>query len=112
MTVNARPVTAKITSPVPIIIAASSGRFCPIFCPTATVTPIEKLTIRLVSVSTICDPVETAETSAFVPNCPTTSRSTAPYIACKNIANSTGSMNLRSFGSIAPLVKSLLFIYL
>jgi len=39
---------------------------------------MEKLTMRLVSVMMICEPVETAETSASVPNCPTTSKSTAP----------------------------------
>ena len=73
--------------------------------------PIEKLTSILVRVIIICEPVDTAETSVFSANCPTTSRSTAPYIACKNIASRTGSMNLSSFESIAPLVKSLLFIF-
>ena len=60
----------------------------------------------------ICEPVETPDTSAFVQNLPTTSRSTAPYVACRNMANSTGSMKRMSFGRIASLVKSLFFIVL
>ena len=44
------------------------------------VIPIASELIRLVSVIVICDPMETAETSAAQANFPTIIRSTAPYM--------------------------------
>ena len=71
-----------------------------------------KLLTRLVSVIMICEPVDTADTSAGEANLPTMSRSTAPYIACKNRANSTGSakndQRLQNF----TLDKSILLLFL
>ena len=51
-------------------------------------------------------PVETAETSAAAPNWPTMSKSAAPYMACSNMANSTGRENFSSGPKIFPSVKS------
>lgn len=53
----------------------------------------------------IWEPVETPEISAASPNFPTTIRSTAPYMACRNRASSTGSANRRSSCRILPCVK-------
>ena len=52
-------------------------------------------------------PVDTADTSAALPNLPTISKSTAPYIVCKNSAAKIGIMNLTSGEKIFPSVKSL-----
>ena len=71
------------------------------------VAPMARLETRLVSVIMMWEPVETAETSAGAPKRPTTSRSTAPYIDCKNSASSTGSANRTSGASILPSVKLL-----
>ena len=68
-----------------------------------------KLLTRLVSVIMICDPVETAETSAEEANFPTIRRSTAPYIACRKSASRTGSANKISGFRILPCVKVLFF---
>lgn len=57
------------------------------------VVPIAKLLIRLVKVVIICESVDTAGTSAEEANLPTTSRSIAPYIACRNNADNTGNAN-------------------
>ena len=50
-------------------------------------------------------PVETADTSAAFPNCPTISKSTAPYIVCKNMAISMGMANFNNGENILPSVK-------
>lgn len=68
-----------------------------------------KLLTRFVSVIMICEPVDTAETSADAANLPTINRSTAPYIACKNRANSTGSANKINGCKILPWVKVVFF---
>ena len=47
-------------------------------------------------------PVETAERPDVDPNRPTTSRSTAPYAACKIRAPRMGTMNRSSFLRILP----------
>ena len=83
----------------------------PICCPSRIVAPMAKLATRLVRVIMICDPVVTAETcaetlSASV-NCPTIIRSTAPYMACKNNAASTGRANRTSGSRICPSVNVL-----
>ena len=62
-----------------------------------------------VTVCMIWLPVETADTSVGAPNCPTTIRSTAPYMACRNRAASTGRANLKSLERILPSVKSAVF---
>ena len=83
-----------------------SSRFpLPICCPSKIVVPIAKLLIRFVSVVMICEPVDTADTSAEEANFPTISRSTAPYIACKNSANRTGNANKMSGCKIFPSVN-------
>jgi len=64
-----------------------------------------KLLTRFVSVIIIYDPVETAETSTDDANFPTIRRSTAPYIACRNNANKTGSANRIKGFMIFPTVK-------
>ena len=61
--------------------------------------------ITMVTVCKIWLPVETALMSAAVPKFPTTCRSTAPYMAWRNKASSTGRANLVSAGRIAPWVK-------
>ena len=55
-------------------------------------------------------PVETPDRPAVVPNLPTTSRSTAPYIACRTSEPNIGNMNFTSFFRILPEVKLLSFI--
>ena len=70
------------------------------------VVPMAKLATRPVMSIMIWEPVATADTSAEVVNCPTMSRSTAPYIACRNSAASTGSENRISGAAMGPVVKS------
>ena len=53
-------------------------------------------------------PVETPEMPALVPKCPTTSISTAPYMACKICAPRMGTMNCIILPNMLPLVKSCL----
>lgn len=77
----------------------------PICWPSKIVVPMAKLLTRLVSVIMICEPVDTADTSAGEANLPTMSRSTAPYIACKNRVNSTGSAKTISGCKILPWTK-------
>ena len=109
----ARSITAVIHTaraanrqmPLPIAFPASSGRFSPIFWPVRMVIPIANPVIMTVMDCMIWLPVETADTSAAVPNWPTTSRSTAPYIACKKSANSTGKAKRISGDKIFPSVK-------
>ena len=72
-------------------------------------TAMAKLLTRFVSVIMICEPVDTAETSADAANLPTINRSIAPYIACKNRANSTGSANKINGCKILPWVKVVFF---
>ena len=69
------------------------------------VVPMARLLTRKVIVCMIWLPVETADTSAAVPNWPTTSRSTAPYMACRQSASSTGIVNLSRGARILPCVK-------
>ena len=66
-----------------------------------------KLVTRFVMVIMICDPVDTAETSAEQANLPTISKSTAPYIDCRNIAKNTGTIKRISGERIFPSVKFL-----
>ena len=61
--------------------------------------------VKVTRLSTLL-PVETPERPAVVPNLPTTSRSTAPYIAWRTRAPNTGSMKARSFLGMLPVVKS------
>ena len=103
--VSAMPMQANSVTQAPMVSPPFSAFPSPICCPSSIVAPMAKLETRLVSVIMICDPVETAETSAALPNRPTTSRSTAPYIACRNSAASTGSANRTSGDSILPSVK-------
>ena len=95
--------------PLPITSPACSGRFSPIFCPTRIVIPMASPVISDVTVCMSWLPVETADTSVGAPNCPTTIRSTAPYMAWRNRAASTGRANLKSLERILPSVKSAVF---
>ncbi len=99
------PITPNRRTPVPMVLPTSRVFPAPICCPITTVIPIAKPVIMFVIVCVICDPVETPETSDASAKCPTTIRSTAPYIACRNIAASTGSMNASSGLMIEPSVK-------
>ena len=92
-TVMASAITANITIAVPTVRPPFCFSPQPICWPSKIVVPMAKLLTRFVSVIMICEPVDTAETSADVANLPTINRSTAPYMACKNRANSTGSAN-------------------
>ena len=103
------PSAANIKRPLPTILPPSSAFFSPIFCPSNIVIPMQRLLMRLVIVVIICEPVETAETSAEPANLPTTRRSTAPYIACKNRAIRTGPANFKRGATIFPSVKSIVF---
>ena len=58
----------------------------------------------------IWEPVETADTSIDWANRPTISKSTAPYIDCRNIAKNTGSINPMSGIRILPVVKSFVLL--
>ena len=93
----------------PTVLPLSSFFPQPICCPKYTVVPMAKLLIKFVRVIIIWEPVDTAETSADVANFPTIKRSTAPYIACKNRANRTGSANKISGPTIFPSVKVVFF---
>lgn len=84
---------ANITIAVPTVRPPFFLSPQPICWPSKIVVPMAKLLTRFVSAIMICEPVDTAETSADAANLPTINRSTAPYIACKNRANSTGSAN-------------------
>ena len=90
-----------------------SGRFSPRYCPIITVTPVvRELTVKVTRFIMLL-PVVTPDIPSVVPNLPTIIRSTAPYIACKINAPSTGSMNPIIFFGILPVVKSCFsFIYL
>ena len=90
----------------PILSLLSS----PIACPISTVTPMERPVITNVTRFRTWLPVETPDRPAVVPNLPTTSRSTAPYIACRTSEPNIGNMNFTSFFRILPEVKLLSFI--
>lgn len=104
--------TANMTMAVPTVRPPFLRSPQPICWPSKIVVPMAKLLTRLVSVIMICEPVDTADTSAGEANLPTMSSSTAPYIACKNRANSTGSakndQRLQNF----TLDKSILLLFL
>ena len=53
-------------------------------------------------------PVDTPDMPALVPKWPTTSMSTAPYMACKICAPSMGIINCIILPKMLPLVKSCL----
>ena len=55
-------------------------------------------------------PVDTPEIPAVVPNQPTTRISTAPYMAWRIKAPSTGTINFNIFFKIFPRVKSFLLL--
>ena len=97
---------AKKKMPAPTARPPSSPRPSPMRWPSSTVTPMARPQITMVMVCRIWLPVETALMSAAVPKFPTTCRSTAPYIACRKSASSTGRANLVSAGRMAPWVKS------
>lgn len=96
---------ANMTMAVPTVRPQFLRSPQPICWPSKIVVPMAKLLTRLVSVIIICEPVDTADTSAGEANLPTMSRSTAPYIACKNRANSTGSAKTISGCKILPWTK-------
>ena len=52
---------------------------------------------------------DTYTSARFPPNCPTISRSAAPYMVCKNRANSTGKANRISGEKMFPSVKLFVF---
>ena len=79
MTDTARARTPNSQIPLPIILPASFFQPSPIFRSSKTVSPMVRPVITTVTVFIIMEPVATAETSALVPNCPTTNRSTAAY---------------------------------
>ena len=60
--------TPKSQMPLPMMEPASSFRPSPIFLPTRTVSPMARLVMTTVMVCMTMEPVETAETSAGVPN--------------------------------------------
>ena len=99
------PMVAKRAILAPMMAPPFFALPIPICCPRNIVAPIARLVTRLPSVIMIWDPVTTAETSSLVANFPTTNRSTAPYIACKNNANITGMANRISGPIIFPSVK-------
>lgn len=57
----------------------------------------------------ICEPVDTADTSAEDANLPTISKSTAPYIACGKSASNTGTANRSNGCMIFPSVNDVFF---
>ncbi len=93
----------------PMTFPTLSARRSPRYLPISTVTPMESPAIVKMIRFTILLPVETPEIPAVVPNQPTTRTSTAPYIACKIRAPSTGIINCTIFFIILPWVKSFLF---
>ena len=113
---GAASVTSKAVSPSatqtnrqmaePMTLPASSGFPSPIFCPSRTVTPVVRPTSSEVTSCMAWLPVETAEISAVPANLPTTIRSTAPYIACRNSASSTGPAKRSRDGRMLPFRKS------
>ena len=76
--VSSTPIRKNTTMLVPMIRPPDSRSPSPIFCPNRIVVPMAKELMRLVTVSMICEPTATPETSAAVAYLPTTSRSTAP----------------------------------
>ena len=66
------------TAVEPTVLAASSRRPAPIYCPTSTVVPVASPVTMPVIVFMTWLPVDTADTAAVSQNCPTTSKSTAP----------------------------------
>lgn len=83
----------------------SSDRPSPSFWPSSTVAPIDSPVTSEVTVCITWLPVDTADTSAGWPNWPTTIRSTAPYMACRNSASSTGSVKRSNGDRIGPWIK-------
>ena len=100
------PSTMNSKMLAPMTCPPSFTRPAPIFCPSRMVVPMAKLATSPVMSIMIWEPVATADTSAEVVNCPTMRRSTAPYIACRNSAASTGSENRISGAAMGPVVKS------
>ena len=75
----------------------------------STVAPIVRPKMIIIGRFIIVLPVETADTLPASPaNWPTTIRSTAPYIACKNSASMIGTVNRISGLRIGPSVKAFL----
>ena len=108
-TVKMIAITANIEIPLPTTSPASFFFPWPSFWPINIVIPIASpVTVRVITCINWL-PVETAETSAAWPNLPTTSKSTAPYIVCKNNAANIGMMNVTRGEKIFPCVKSLTF---
>ena len=103
--VSTAPMATNRHTPAPTMRPPASASRSPTFWARKTVTPMAMLDTILVMVIIICDPVDTADTSSAPANLPTTSRSTAPYNACKNRASSTGSTNRSSGPRILPSVK-------
>ena len=95
----------NIEIPLPTTFPASFLFPSPSFWPINIVIPIVSPLIIAVIEDIIWLPVETAETSATLPNCPTISKSTAPYIVCKNNAISIGIVNFTKGENILPSVK-------
>ncbi len=99
------PTAAKSRMLAPMVLPPSLLRPMPICWPSRMVAPMEKAEIMPVMVPISCEPVETADTSAELPYCPTISRSTAPYMACKIRASRTGKANLSKGSRMGPVVK-------
>ena len=97
----------KHTAP-PITFPHRSCLCSPIYCPNRTVTPMDSPAVTNTTKLIILLPVDTAERPAVVPNQPTTSKSTAPYMACKIRAQRMGIINLANLAGILPVVKSLI----
>ena len=93
--------------PLPIAWPASLGLRLPIRSPTRMVMPMDKPVMTIVIVCKSILP--TPDTSAVSANCPTTSRSTPPYKACKNSVKSTGTAKRTRETSIFPSVKECFF---
>ena len=74
----------------------------PIAWPMSTVTPMVSPVTMVVTATISWLPVATAEMLAVEPNCPTTTRSTAPYSACKNRESMSGTEKRMREGRIFP----------
>lgn len=107
MSVTAAESRMKKSMLVPTMSAAFSFFPAPSDCPICIVVPIASPAMMNVIVCIIIVPVATADTSAAVPNCPTTSKSTAPYNDCRKSAPRTGTAKRRSFPAIFPEVNEI-----
>ena len=96
----------KIMVELPMSEPINCGLFSPIYRAIKTVMPIANCVITKVTRLSTWLPVDTAERPEVVPNLPTTSKSTAPYAACKINAPRMGTIKEISFFMMLPCVKS------